>query len=573
MKISFQGTAAIIGDLHIPFQDQRALREVEIFLGELQPGLILYIGDIADFYELSKFDKNPARTDTLQKDMDAVDAMFKRHNNLCPDARKILLFGNHEDRLRRYLCGDGKPVASLDSNTVEYQYNLVENGVEWVAQDEVVMVNDRFMVSHGDIIRAHSAYTAKGMSDKHGGSGIHGHCFSEDTELLTKRGWLPFEDVVVGDVALTYNTNGSTEWQAITEVFKYSDYTSMVHFKNQVVDLLVTPGHSIVETPRVNRHKLRTKQASELIGKRVDIPNAGINSNADYPLSDDFIRLAAWVITEGNYANHGSIRISQSDKPKVGMGHISDICDELGLSYTIQKRYNGGETGHGVYHNYDAYRMYMPRNWATKKMRELFPDKQMNDIILQFSHRQFRLFFHEVILADGSKHSDAKRSYQYASKYKAEIDIMQAACAMNGMRSMYIPREKYGVICYCLTVNTRGWSSVELGGRVVPYEGAVYCCTVPNHTLFVRRNGKVIVAGNSHRLGSYYKRNRFGVYGWWENGCLCTLTPDWVSWPNWQQGFSLVHFSRDRFWVEQLQIINRKFVYAGKLYGSGGKKR
>ena len=252
MKINFQGTAAIIGDLHIPFQDQRALREVELFLGELQPSLILYVGDIADFYELSKFDKNPARTDTLQKDMDAVDAMFKRHNNLCPDARKILLFGNHEDRLRRYLCGDGKPIASLDSNTVEYQYNLAENGVEWVAQDEVVMVNDRFMVSHGDIIRAHSAYTAKGMSDKHGGSGIHGH---------------------------------------------------------------------------------------------------------------------------------------------------------------------------------------------------------------------------------------------------------------------------------------------------------------------------------SHRLGSYYKRNRFGVYGWWENGCLCTLTPDWISWPNWQQGFSLVHFSRDRFWVEVIQIINRKFVYAGKLYGSGGKKR
>ncbi len=252
MKINFQGTAAVIGDLHIPFQDQRALREVELFLGDLQPDMILYVGDIADFYELSKFDKNPARANSLQKDMNAVDAMFKRHSKLCPNARKILTYGNHEDRLRRFLWSKGEALASLETNTVEYQYKLKENGVEWVAYEEGLMINDRLMVSHGDLIRAHSAYTAKGMSDKHGGSGIHGH---------------------------------------------------------------------------------------------------------------------------------------------------------------------------------------------------------------------------------------------------------------------------------------------------------------------------------SHRLGSYYKRNRFGIYGWWENGCLCLLDPDWCTNPNWQQGFSLIHFTGDRFWIEQCQIIKRRFMYAGKLYGSGGKKR
>ena len=33
----------------------------------------------------------------------------------------------------------------------------------------------------------------------------------------------------------------------------------------------------------------------------------------------------------------------------------------------------------------------------------------------------------------------------------------------------------------------------------VPYEGPVYCATVPNGTLIVRRNGKPMVAGNCMR--------------------------------------------------------------------------
>ena len=87
------------------------------------------------------------------------------------------------------------------------------------------------------------------------------------------------------------------------------------------------------------------------------------------------------------------------------------------------------------------------------------------------------------------------------------------------------------------------------------------------------KHGGCGIHGHSHRGGSYTKSNRSGVYGWWENYCLCTLKPDWLQNPDWQQGFSLVHFTRDRFWVEPIPIIKRRFMYGGKIYGSGGKKR
>lgn len=76
------------------------------------------------------------------------------------------------------------------------------------------------------------------------------------------------------------------------------------------------------------------------------------------------------------------------------------------------------------------------------------------------------------------------------------------------------------------------------------------------------------MCNHSHRGGSYYKRDRFGTYGWFENFCLCTLEPDWLTNPDWVQGFSLVHFDRsNKFWVEQIPIIHSTFIYGGRVYG------
>jgi len=76
------------------------------------------------------------------------------------------------------------------------------------------------------------------------------------------------------------------------------------------------------------------------------------------------------------------------------------------------------------------------------------------------------------------------------------------------------------------------------------------------------------MCNHTHRGGSYYKRDRFGIWGWWENFCLCQLNPDWIQNPDWTHGFSLVHFNnQNRFWVEQIPIINGNFIYNGILWG------
>jgi hypothetical protein len=78
--------------------------------------------------------------------------------------------------------------------------------------------------------------------------------------------------------------------------------------------------------------------------------------------------------------------------------------------------------------------------------------------------------------------------------------------------------------------------------------------------------GNSVLIGHTHRLGVYYKTNAKGVHAAWENGCLCRMNPEYVQWPDWQQGFSVVHVDPEtgHFNVQQIPVLKRK----GFFYGS-----
>lgn len=84
---------------------------------------------------------------------------------------------------------------------------------------------------------------------------------------------------------------------------------------------------------------------------------------------------------------------------------------------------------------------------------------------------------------------------------------------------------------------------------------------------FEKYGGPVLI-GHTHRLGIYYRTNAKGVHAAWENGCLCRLNPEYVQYPDWQQGFSVVHVhDSGLFNVQQIPILaGPKFFYGGELF-------
>ena len=86
-----------------------------------------------------------------------------------------------------------------------------------------------------------------------------------------------------------------------------------------------------------------------------------------------------------------------------------------------------------------------------------------------------------------------------------------------------------------------------------------------------------VIHGHTHRLGAHYHRTYGDMMGAWENGCLCTLDPEYVVKPDWQNGWSVVWFNGARFHVEQICVVDKQYVYHGKVYKhkkvKGWKKR
>jgi hypothetical protein len=68
-------------------------------------------------------------------------------------------------------------------------------------------------------------------------------CVDADTEILTRRGWLRYDQVLAGDTCLTLNADtGQAEWQPVTSVHVFADGP-------HDVIRMEGPSHSSVTTP------------------------------------------------------------------------------------------------------------------------------------------------------------------------------------------------------------------------------------------------------------------------------------------------------------------------------------
>lgn len=331
---------------------------------------------------------------------------------------------------------------------------------------------------------------------------MYGHCYSYDTEILTKDGWKLFKDVSVGELVITRDDNGNGVWQPVQKKFQYDDYKRLIEFKKGSSNICVTDEHGILVRYEEGGKYIK-KQAIEMMGKSFQSPNSCNNTNLDLNIGDDELRLLAWIITEGNIEHIGKsrlVRIAQSDKPKVSHKHIIEICNKLGLKNSFKLIYKAGSTIHGQHRNYDAYRIYINRCKKLDTLLDLIPDKKLQPWMINLSSRQFNIFFNELILGDGSHTS--KRNYQYATKNSDEADIFQAMCCLNGYRASILKRkERFGYSMYSIAVNTKDFVNINgKNAKFVDNDKPVYCVQVENGNVLVRRGGKALFCGNTHQF-------------------------------------------------------------------------
>jgi hypothetical protein len=121
----------ITGNCHIPAHDERAYNLMLDVASDL-PRIdeVVVLGDYADFYGVSSWDKSPEvgtklidEVNEVNEKLDELDTMFK-------DAKRVFLEGNHENRLTRYISARAPELFKF-VNT-ESLFRLKERGWHYV---------------------------------------------------------------------------------------------------------------------------------------------------------------------------------------------------------------------------------------------------------------------------------------------------------------------------------------------------------------------------------------------------------------------------------------------------------
>jgi predicted phosphodiesterase len=184
-------TAIILPDIHTPYHDDRAISVVVKYIKATKPDQIIQLGDMYDCYSLSRFDKDPARISSLQEEIDRGALIWQQLKEASPKSKLVMLEGNHERRLVKYLMKHPE-LHGLKALNPEVLFGLKELGIKFVRSEDTYYINNSLVATHGATddgckLSQHAGYSAKNTLDKWGNvSGImgHGHRIGMSTRTL-----------------------------------------------------------------------------------------------------------------------------------------------------------------------------------------------------------------------------------------------------------------------------------------------------------------------------------------------------------------------------------------------------
>lgn len=180
-KKSTLSRCLVISDLHIPFQRKELLDVVEAYANKIDT--LILGGDIVDCSEISVFQelgKIP-----LIDEMEQAYKVLERIQELTPNVRRMVIWGNHELRFEKYLATRAKEVSGLCSSNIlneivngftvyDHQY---EDYVQYAPLDYEVV--DNWYTQYNDMIVCHPKSFSK----------IQGRTAVNATEYFIKNGF------------------------------------------------------------------------------------------------------------------------------------------------------------------------------------------------------------------------------------------------------------------------------------------------------------------------------------------------------------------------------------------------
>lgn len=386
--------------------------------------------------------------------------------------------------------------------------------------------------------------------------GISRACYDKNTEVLTKEGWKLLKEVQCSDEVLTINPDTlEVEFQKVENTMYYKYTGEVHHYLSQNIDLMITPNHQIFmkkydvkkpdnfhlcpseEITNKRFYMLKTINYKREINKDFIIKgysyqrknNKGetfTKTLSDYAINREaFYKLLAWYISEGScYRNEkeNSYEVSISQLKQENVEHIKQIINNC-----------------GIHCYYDGQAIKFKNLVIGKYLFQIgksFNKKIPFNIFDNFNKDLAQIFLEEYIKGDGTiDKNNCSKIYTISEVLKDQIYTL---CYIAGWTASYhidnrtgqshlwegqLIRHNYP--CYVINISCSGQRNYQPVIKkdkhfsTIFYDDFVYCLEVPNHTIFVRRNGRACWCGNCshqlvrHRIASYSQQSQRYVDG------------------------------------------------------------
>jgi hypothetical protein len=429
------------------------------------------------------------------------------------------------------------------------------------------------------------------------------NCYSDDTEVLTRRGWVNWEKVTKEDELATRDGEGNLVWQLPTKLYKSKYKGKLINFTSLSSDILVTPNHRMYGWQTAKHTTWVTKgyphrKGLGLLGapleflsaeKVADLPKALLGYpfrvpaistwKGKLPRGKDFVKVKVehdfgydkwnkqykvnlydWVAFLGLYVAEGSCTgshrgISRHSKvPKFIQALHASADTSPVLPYRTQRQYQVTVTQSRKSKWHKEIKQLLGRlPWKFQqrgKANFSTSNKALHSTVSKLGNKYTKFvpqwikelppkyidtFITWACRGDGHfVKSDGRRIYITCSKRLADdmqelfqkIGSSASIRRYKGKANSIVPggrtcaqaADLYWVIERMTDYETLGYASK------VNYDGFVYCASVPNETLYVRRKGMPLWCGNSINafLGVQDMSARAGAdqvhktWLWWE---------------------------------------------------------
>ena len=339
--------------------------------------------------------------------------------------------------------------------------------------------------------------------------------FDDQTDVLTESGWKLFRDVGDAETVATVNLSTSElEYQSFTRRVEKDHCGEMVRIKGSRIDAHVTPDHRMVCIDRNGEYRIREAgdlRIADRMTNRVNWTGVSRTGPVLLPASkgskkefqkeiDPFVwaEFLGWFLSEG-YADK---------TPRCpGSGYRVVIAQKKPLTKAFL-RCNLYRLPFRWVETPEGFQASSKQLWESLVQFGGTYDKYVPDWILRSDRKILKAFLTGAIDGDGWT---CEGKWRYGSASRRLADGIQEVMLKLGMSpSLYMQpsrvapvmgrqckaRDFYRVVeCTQRPISLRDAAS---NPHFSPshYEGKVYCLSVPNTTLIVRRNGMPLIAGN-----------------------------------------------------------------------------